>query len=236
MRANKALIRRTLGAPDWRERLEQLMADSPKPFVGPLISCLAQGGEPAGRAAAALGACVAAIAREAPEEARIIMRRLLWHMNEESGNLGWGIPESMAETLARSSLLAKEFSRILLSYIWNSGREDNYVDHAPLRRSCYWAIGRLLQARPEFTASALPLLLAGLRDEDLPCRGMAAWAFAQIDTPEKAQPELEALAEEEENAKTPVSVFDGDSIRECTVAELAKLALQRAKKAPLLPI
>jgi len=188
IRANKILLREALGAPDWRERLERLTADAPRSFVGPLMSCLAQGGTQGGRAAAALGACVAAIAREAPEDARSIMRRFMWHMNEESGNLGWGIPQSMAETLARSALLAEEYSRVLLSYIHNTGREDNYVEYAPLRLSCYWAVGRLLQARPESAASALPLLRAGLQDEDTACRDMAAWALAQADIPEKAYP------------------------------------------------
>jgi hypothetical protein len=168
---------------------------------------------------------VAAIAREAPEEARVIMRRFMWHMNEESGNLGWGVPESMAETLARSASLAKEFSRVLLSYIRDTGREDNFVGHAPLRRSCYWAAGRLLQARPEFAPIALPPLRAGLRDEDISCRGMAAWAFAQTGVPDDLRSELEDLAAAAESAETPVPVFDGDSVRECSVAGLAKLAL-----------
>jgi hypothetical protein len=184
MRANKALIREALVAPDWRGRLESLTAKNPETFVGPLMSCLVLGGSATGRAAAALGACVAAMARKTPEKARIVMRRLLWHMNEESGNLGWGVPESMAEMLAHSPLLAEEFSRVLFSYIRNSGQEDNFVDHAPLRRSCYWAVGRVLQARPELASSALPHLRAGLRDEDLPCRGMAAWALAQAEFPE----------------------------------------------------
>jgi hypothetical protein len=227
MRANKALLRDALGAPDWRERLEGLTAQAPGAFVGPLLSCLALGGVQAGRAAAALGACVAAMARTAPEEARVVMRRFMWHMNEESGNLGWGIPESMAETLARSALLAEEFSRVLLSYIRDTGREDNFVDHAPLRRSCYWAVGRLLQARPEFAVSALPLLQAGLRDEDLPCRGMAAWAIAQMGVPENLRPELENVGAAAESATTPVQIFDGDAVREYTVAELVELALAK---------
>ena len=227
MRATKALLGEALGAPDWRERLKRLTANAPGTFVGPLMSFLLRGGTQGGRAAAALGACVAAMAQETPEEARIVMRRFLWHMNEESGNLGWGVPQSMAETLARSALLAGEFSRVLLSYIQDTGHEDNFVEYAPLRRSCYWAVGRLLQARPEFAASALPLLRAGLRDEDVPCRGMAAWGFAQIGVPAELRPELEALAAAKESADTPVALFDGDAVRECAVAELAGLALAR---------
>jgi hypothetical protein len=283
MRANKALVREALDAPDWRERLERLTADAPQSFVGPLMSCLALGGTQAGRAAAALGACVAAIAEQAPEEARGIMRRFMWQMNEDSGNLGWGVPESMAETLARSDLLAGEFWRVLFSYIRDTGREDNFVDHAPLRRSCYWAVGRVIRARPELAASALPLLRAGLGDGDVPCRGMAAWAIAQVGSmpvcrdsaavairkrakpangyrtssgfvfcsghvPEEYTPvaknshsssdgkparyqelrlELEQLAAAGESAHTPVQVFDGELVREYTIADLAGLALAK---------
>lgn len=228
MRTNKVLIREALDAPDWRERLDRLTAKAPRSFVGPLMSCLAQGGTQAGRAAAALGACVAALAREAPEDARVVMRRFMWHMNEESGNLGWGIPQSMAETLAHGALPAEEFSPVLLSYIRDTGREDNFVEHAPLRLSCYWAVGRLLQARPEIAANALPLLRAGLRDEDVSCRGMAAWALTQTGAPEEAWPELERLAADEAGAIS-VPVFDGDAVREYTAAELAGLALARRR-------
>ena len=232
MRVNKALIREGLDAPDWRERLERLTADVPQAFVGPLMSRLALGGTAAGRAAAALGACVASIAQEAPEEARVVMRRFMWHMNEESGNLGWGVPESMAETLARSEPLAREFSRVLLSYIRDTGREDNFVEYAPLRCACYWAVGRVLQARPGLAVSALPLLRVGLGDADFPCRGMAAWAIAQAGMSDgklahcqELRLELERLAAAEASAGTPVQVFDGDVVRAYTVAELAGLAL-----------
>ena len=233
MRANKALVREALAAPDWRERLDRLTADDPKAFVGPLISCLALSGTPAGRAAVALGACVAALAEEAPEEARGIMRRFLWQMNEESGNLGWGVPESMAETLARSDLLAREFARVLFSYIRDTGREDNFVDHAPLRRSCYWAVGRVIRARPELAAGALPLLRAGLQDEDVPCRGVAAWAVSGLvhrESVVELRSKLEALTVAEESAGTPVQIFDGDLVREYTVAELAGSALAELPK------
>jgi hypothetical protein len=158
------------------------------------------------------------------------MRRFLWQMNEESGNLGWGVPESMAETLARSDPLAREFARVLFSYIRDTGREDNFVDHAPLRRSCYWAVGRVIRARPELAAGALPLLRAGLQDEDIPCRGVAAWAVSGLvhrESVVELRSELEALSAAEESADTTVQLFDGDRVREYTVAELAGSALAK---------
>jgi hypothetical protein len=228
-RPAKMLLKEILESADWATRLEQLPASEAKKRVGPLMSFLPAGDALAGRAAVALGMSAARLALHAPEEARALMRRFLWHMNEESGNLGWGIPESMAESMARSPLLAGEFQKILFSYVRNTGGEDNYVEHAPLRRSCYLAIGRLLQGRPEIRDAAAPLLCAGLRDEDLPCRGAAAWALAQTKAPEEALPALEETAADAESARTCVRIFDGCGMREHTVAELARLAVKAGK-------
>lgn len=228
MRAGKALLKEILESENWRERLEKL--DLPRrERVGPLMSFLLTGGTLTGRAAAALGADVAEISRLNPEDGRVLMRRFLWHMNEESGNLGWGIPQSTAEACARSPRLAREFGHILISYIRDTGREDNYVDHALLRRDCLGAVARLLAARPEFADKAVPALLAALRDdEDLPCRGLAAHALAQLPKiPPEALPDLHKLADDPEAGGTPVDIFDGHAARTRTVAELARDALGR---------
>ena len=41
-------------------------------------------------AVSALGAIVAALAEKEMESARIIMRRLMWSLNDESGSIGSG--------------------------------------------------------------------------------------------------------------------------------------------------
>ena len=100
----------------------------------------------------------------------------MWHMNEESGNIGWGIPEAFAETLAQVPPLADTFRRVLLHYIYDAPEEKStgFCDHAPLRISCYHAIARLLEARPEFVAEAMPLLrLSAQNETDEACRDAA---------------------------------------------------------------
>ena len=54
-------------------------------------------------------------------------------MSEESGNIGWGIPEAFAECLAASPELAKTYHKILISYIVDLGFDDNYCDNDQLR-------------------------------------------------------------------------------------------------------
>jgi len=61
------------------------------------------------------------------ESARVIMRRLMWSLNDESGGIGWGAPEAMGEIMARHEQLTKEYSAILGSYI----REDGKFSRTP---------------------------------------------------------------------------------------------------------
>lgn len=149
--------------------------------VNALFSCLPEGGLTAQRAAFAMGTVMAKVYAASPEDAKNIVRRFMWHMNEESGNIGWGIPEAFGETLAKCPPLADTFRRVLLHYIYDAPEEKStgFCDHAPLRLSCYAAIGTLLAARPDFREEALPLLrLSAQNETDEACR-QAARALAQ---------------------------------------------------------
>ena len=224
MRALKQELKTWLSADNWQSRLPDIAALHGREAAGPLLSFLLLGGEMTCRAAVALGVSVAALAEQDMEPARNIMRRLMWHMNEESGNIGWGVPEAFAEILARSPRLCKEFAHVLLSYIVDTGRDDNYCDHDVLRRSCYWAVGRLAQVHPEMDIKARPWLVRGLEDGDVPCRGMAAWALAQLPPSLESMPPLRRLAAAGHD--DPCQVFDGQTLRQFSVTELAELALR----------
>ena len=167
----------------------------------------------------------ARLAGRDPEAARNIIRRFMWHMNEESGNIGWGIPEAFGESLAASPALAKDFHRVLASYLIDLGRDDNYCDNDLLRRSCYWAVGRLAQARPELCAGARPWLRKGLEDNDVICRGMAAWALAQLPPDFMDTPALRRLADA--GHEEICELFDGGQLHEKSVSQLAREALAR---------
>lgn len=182
-RALKTALRVALKGADWREQTEAMLEESGSQTVGPLFSFLLLGGEMTGRAALCLGDVVARIADEKMEDGRVIMRRFMWHMNEESGNIGWGIPEAMAACLVAHEGLAKEFHRILLSYIRDRHGDSNFCDYAPLRRHCFWAVGFFVSKRPELVVQSglvnalVDALVTGLDDEDEACRAYAAWAM-----------------------------------------------------------
>lgn len=183
-RTLKVLLRAWLSREDWSQENPlppECATISPISLIQPLFACLTEGGTMTDRAAYALGGQVAKLYVDSPEGAKNIIRRFMWHMNEESGNIGWGIPEAFGETLAQCPPLADTFRRVLFHYIYDAPEDKStaFCDHAPLRISCYKAIARLLSARPEFAEEALPLLrLSAEKETDLACRE-AAQALAR---------------------------------------------------------
>lgn len=226
MRTAKQRLKHILQEPDWQDHLEKIAAAG-MTSVGPLFSFLLLGALTMHRAAVALGATVARLAQSDPETARNVIRRFMWHMNEESGNIGWGIPNAFAECLAASTQLAETYHRILISYIIDLGHDDNFCDNDVLRRSCFWAVGRLAQVRPEMCTLARPWLRKGLDDVDSICRGMAAWALAKLPQDMMDVPALRRLAESGNG--DVCEIYEADSIREVRVDELARAALARDK-------
>lgn len=180
-RQEKARLADLCLSPDWQRRLEAEMCDAAaaRAALNPLLGLLTRP-ECRYQAAHGLGLAAPLIAAESLEQARVLMRRLMWSLNEESGNLGWGAPEAMGCILAQSPVLAAEYARIFLSYGYETGGDDNFIDYAPLRRGVYWGVGRLARSNPEAAAPALPHLTAALGDEDRGVRGMAAFALARL--------------------------------------------------------
>lgn len=165
------------------------------------------------RAIIAMGVVVARLAETDPESARVVMRRLMWNLNDESGGIGWGSPEAMGEILARSPLLAEEFTHILVSYI----REDmNYLEHEGLQRGALWGLARLAESRPELIRSAAPYLVPYMKAPDPILRGLAARTAAALDD-DASRAACAGLA----NDRAQVRVFMNNRLVESTVAELA---------------
>lgn len=183
MRQLKQDFNSKLSADRWRDSLGEIAAQG-MAAVGPLFALLPRPEPLRGRAAHALGLTVAKLYESSPENARIVIRRLMWHMNEESGNIGWGIPEAFGESLAACPGLAKEYHRVLISYIASLGGEDNFCDHAILRADCYRGIGIMLKGQPQYANVARPWLAKGLeQDEDQNCREQARLVLDSLPGP-----------------------------------------------------
>ncbi len=164
------MVLAALGADDWETRLGALSDVPPEKLIAAFFAALNDATPLVKwRAVSAFGRNTAAIAARNPEKARVVIRRCMWNLNDESGGIGWGVPEAMGESLALHRGLADEFHSILLSYIiQGDGDADNHLEFAPLRRGAWWAVARLTRERPDLVLPRCKDLLTAAALEDDP--------------------------------------------------------------------
>ncbi|KJS29463.1 MAG: hypothetical protein VR64_19985 [Desulfatitalea sp. BRH_c12] len=165
----------------------------------------------------AMGTVVAGLADHDLEAARVIVRRLMWNLNDESGGIGWGSPEAMGEILARHTRLAEEYAPILISYIDPQG---NFLEHATLQQGALWAVGRLARSRPQRVQAGAPLLLPFIGSSDNALRGLAVWAAI----PFEDTPLTEAIRPLRSDPSI-ITLFSERRLVQTTIAELASAAV-----------
>ena len=126
------------------------------------------------------GIVVPHIANQDLESARVVMRRFLWSLNDESGGIGWGAPEAMAEVMVHHDTLFSEYSHMIISYMREDGPEllqdGNYLELPALQRGLLWGVARLTSVKKnEMLERGVVLdLLHYLDSQDLMVRGLAA--------------------------------------------------------------
>jgi hypothetical protein len=207
-----------LRAEDISQGLEEIGSLPGRQVINPLFSFLCSTDpQVKWRAVKAIGEVVKNIAEEDMESARVVMRRMMWNLNDESGGIGWGLPEAMGEVMAQHQGLAVEYVMILKSYI----REDgNFLEHEPLQRGVLWGLGRLAQERPELLKNVTVHVRPFLSSADAVLRGLAAWTMGLLGG-SQGDPALAAL----ESDETEVTLYLNGTERSYRISELVRKAL-----------
>jgi hypothetical protein len=165
------------------------------------------------RSVTAMGEVVSAIADSDMESARVVMRRLIWNLNDESGGIGWGSPEAMAEIIAKHDKLGKEYNRILISYI---NKKGNFLENEVLQQGVLWGIGRIADTKPQLVIDSFPLLLPYIESRNSLSRGLAAKAMVAIDH-EKAKPALLFL----KNDNSIIKIYENGKMIDFSISQIA---------------
>ncbi|EPR32897.1 hypothetical protein dsat_0338 [Alkalidesulfovibrio alkalitolerans DSM 16529] len=252
LRRARERLREILVNDGWRRNLDEVFAWPAKTATGALHSFLVGGDALLRfRAAETFGLVTAALAQEKMEAARVVMRGLLWRMNEESGGIGWGAPEAMACCMAAHEGLAREYHAILLSYIHEHEGicHGIFVDNPLLRHGVLWGIARLAETRPDLVAKAVPDLLTVLDParalegregtpeapvcHDAAARGLVCLALSRLGVagvrlPKRAVDAVAGIG----NESGQVLVYRDDCLEQATVAALAREALNALERAP----
>ncbi|MBN1850404.1 MAG: HEAT repeat domain-containing protein [Deltaproteobacteria bacterium] len=172
-------------------------------------------------AVTAMGALTAILANKDMEAARVIVRRLMWSLNDESGGIGWGAPEAMGEILANHETLAHEYYRILISY----SREDgNFQENERIQEGVLWGIGRLSQLRPHLVKNVISHLVAYLNSSNGAFRGLTVWIMGLVGMKE-AEPKLKALLQDD----FEIAIYMDRELITRQIKDLAKEAIEKIK-------
>lgn len=216
--ATKRKVNELLHSKDIEKAMEELCRFPLRQVINPLFSFLYHGdSQLKWNAVTAMGEIIAKLADEDMESARVIVRRLMWNLNDESGGIGWGSPEAMGEILARHDSLADEYSQILISY----AREDgNFQEDERMQQGVLWGIGRLSQTRPDLVEDYVSFIMPFLWSSNAAIRGLAAWIMGPL-AAEEARSSLERLLKDENEFQ----IYLDHRVVTCKVKDMAKNAL-----------
>jgi HEAT repeat protein len=223
-RAVKNEFRQILACPQKGEVLARIRRRRPRQAVNALISRFYDSEAVIRwRAIDAAGILVADLAGSEPESARVLMRRFMWMLNDESGGIGWGAPEALGAAMAQSTMMAAEYAGILCSYI---DPKQNFLEHLGLQRGVLWGLGRLARSAPGRVKSAATHISLFFKSEDPYHRGLSAWAAGNIGAPVCLDP-LGALTADE----TMIEFFQHWQLRDISVADFARQAAAKISRA-----
>lgn len=221
IRSLKKRILKILKQRDFDEAWRELLHIPMQQAINALLSFLYHNEEPEIKwhAVSLLGVLVSRLAQEDMEAARVIIRRLMWNLNDESGGIGWGSPEAMGEILAAVKVLAVEYAPMLMSY---AKEEGNFQENSYMQRGVLWALARLASRRPELLEDVGPHIIPFLQSTDATIRGLAAWITGLLGV-EEARPGLEDLMDDDSR----IQIYQDGKIGDYCVKDLAREALKR---------
>lgn len=145
-----------------------------------------------------------------PRQVQILLGRLLYLLNEDSGSFGWGAAAALGEIGRHQISLVADIIPMFCGFL------DEEFCQGPM----LWGLGRLGEAHPELLTEALPQITSSLAHGDPQIRALAAWCLGKVRHREAA-PALQALAGDE----GPAQLYDRGELRQTTVGQVAREAL-----------
>jgi HEAT repeat protein len=167
------------------------------------------------RAMEAIGLVTREISKNNPEAVRNIVGRLLWMIRDESGGIGWSVPDILGEIVRNNPVLCADIAPIIAS-----SHEEIMLTGGVLR-----AIGRIGRINTDTVSYAIPIVISYLHSEDAAIRGSAVWALGEIGNKDNASG-LEALKQD----RTQIAFYMDGEIQKTSVGDLASEAMNKLLK------
>ncbi|NLT96001.1 MAG: hypothetical protein GXW85_10845 [Clostridia bacterium] len=164
----------------------------------------------------ALGRLAKEFASKEPEAYRNLLRRFLWAMNDESGNVPWSSPEAMASVIANQPFLLGDFTPFLIT---------NALDNPMCHRGMLWAAGRIGRVRNILVLPFVKEITAFLSSDNADLRGYAVWALGEIGY-QDGLPQLKKI----QNDKNKICIFKDGKLVTVEVGTLSQEAVSKLEK------
>ena len=156
-----------------------------------------------------------------PRQVQILLGRLLYLLNEDSGSFGWGAAAALGEIGRHQISLVVDIIPMFCGFL------DEEFSRGPM----LWGLGRLGEAHPELLSEALPQITSSLAHGDPQIRALAAWCLGKLRHRE-ASLALQALVSDEGQAQ----LYDREELRQTSVGQLAWEALGALEQETAAPL
>lgn len=166
------------------------------------------------RAMESIGIVSKEIAKSDPEKVRNIVGRLLWMIRDESGGIGWSVPETLGEIVRNSPQLFADIAPIIASF-----HEEKMLASGVL-----WALGRIGKINNETVGYAIPIVLPYLQSSDHTLRAYAAFVLGRFGAV-GAVSKLEQLRSD----NNAVIFYNDGELHQKTVGAFAEEALEKLR-------
>ncbi len=137
-------------------------------------------------AISALEALAAAYAADHDEIYRNVIRRAVWAMADESGNVPWAAPEMMTAVISACPQQYREFIKIMIT---------NGLDSPMCHLGVLWSVGHLGSAHLDEMEPFMKRIVKFLDHKDEELRGTAVWALKQLQY-EPASDKINSMADD----------------------------------------
>jgi len=166
------------------------------------------------RACEAMGPFSRQKASEGPELVRGMVRRLIWSLSDESGDMAWNAPAMLTEMYLWNPDICQDIAPILV-----------HLDELIFRKSAVLAAARISEDHPEVVREVIPELKIEMENVDPETRAYAAWALGNLRAPEA----IGRLKELTRDQAGPVKVYRCGELLRFRVCDLASEALDRVE-------
>ncbi len=155
-----------------------------------------------------IGRIVGRLGDDDYEAARGYIRRFMWDVTEESGTIGWSVPEILGETIRENPAPFMDIIPLIFSL---------YDEEMPFRSGVLYAIGRIGEKYPEYVKDGLRLIKKGLETDDKEISASAIVTAKRLKLHE-----MDEIIKKLKDKKEKIKLYSEGKLIDFTIGELAR--------------